>query len=144
MKRTPLVRKTPLARGTSQLKRTPLAKQSAKRVAVSRERAALVRRVLAARPICERCHEARSVDVHEPYTRARGGSIVDDDNTVAICRRCHDWVHSHPKEASELGLLLRTPPKVYVDPAHHWRTYGCTHTSIGWCVCGLVDDRWPT
>ncbi len=91
------------------MKRTALAPMSKKRTAEAKARAALVRLVLAARPVCERCHEARSCDVHEPHTRGRGGSFLDVENTIALCRRCHDWVHTHPKEAAELGLLLRKP-----------------------------------
>jgi hypothetical protein len=46
-----------------------------------------------------------AVDLHEPLTRARGGSILDPDNTVAVCRSCHEWVHDHPKAATKVGLL---------------------------------------
>lgn len=45
------------------------------------------------------------LDVHEPLTRARGGSITDPDNGVLLCRRHHEWTHAHPREALELGLL---------------------------------------
>jgi len=47
----------------------------------------------------------RAVDIHEPLTRARGGSILDPANTVAVCRACHDWIHRHPESATRLGLL---------------------------------------
>lgn len=50
------------------------------------------------------------VDVHELHTRGRGGDILDDGNCVAVCRPCHDWIHAHPTQAGELGLLLRTGP----------------------------------
>lgn len=46
-----------------------------------------------------------AVDVHEPHTRARGGSISDPENMVAVCRSCHDWIHGNPFEATKLGLL---------------------------------------
>lgn len=61
-------------------------------------------------PACEVLAEGctgRAVDVHEPLTRARGGSIVDPDNMVAVCRVCHDWIHANPVEATELGWLRR-------------------------------------
>jgi len=45
------------------------------------------------------------VDLHEPLTRARGGSILDPANTVAVCRSCHDWIHDNPTAATDLGLL---------------------------------------
>lgn len=47
-----------------------------------------------------------AVDVHEPLTRARGGSIVDPANMVPVCRVCHDWIHAHPTLATEVGLLV--------------------------------------
>jgi hypothetical protein len=47
------------------------------------------------------------IDPHEPLARSRGGSVVDADNCVFICRRHHDWVHHEaPKRAGELGLLV--------------------------------------
>ena len=46
-----------------------------------------------------------STDVHEVLTRARGGDILDPENVRAICRRCHDWIHDHPADALDLGLL---------------------------------------
>lgn len=49
--------------------------------------------------------EGNAVDVHEPHTRARGGSITDPDNMVAVCRSCHDWIHNNSVEATEIGLL---------------------------------------
>jgi len=48
-------------------------------------------------------------DIHEPLTRARGGSIVDPDNQVPLCRRCHDEITFRPESelqwAYEIGLL---------------------------------------
>ena len=52
-----------------------------------------------------RCHYD-AVDLHEPLTRARGGSITDVNNSVTVCRACHDWIHAHPAKANELRLLL--------------------------------------
>lgn len=69
------------------------------------QRRALVAKLLADRPICQRCHRASSQDIHELKSRARGGSIVDIENLVAICRECHTWITSHPKEAKESGWL---------------------------------------
>ncbi len=113
------------------MKRTPLKQQSAKRRKISVERSKMVRQELQARPYCEAGpiifkHEVdtlgialvrargrdymgqctnRSVDIHEPLQRSHGGSIVDPENTISLCRRCHDWIHNHPKESIELGLL---------------------------------------
>jgi hypothetical protein len=46
-----------------------------------------------------------AIELHEPLTRARGGSILDPANTVAICRSCHGWVHENPEAATKIGLL---------------------------------------
>ena len=98
------------------MKRTPLRRISKKRAKVQRQRARMVSEELAKRELCEagsiiylhgkqaRC-AGLAVELHEPLTRARGGSILDPDNTVAICRNCHRWIHDHPEAATELGLL---------------------------------------
>lgn len=131
MKRSgPIQRKTPLRSGGN-LKRTPLNQQSAKRRKIQGERSKMVRQQLEARPWCEAGpviykHEVdtlgialvrargrnytgqctnRAVDIHEPLQRSHGGSIVDPENTISLCRRCHDWIHNHPKESIVLGLL---------------------------------------
>ena len=76
----------------------------------------MVAEELAKRELCEagavithagynaRCH-GFAIELHEPLTRARGGSILDPANTVAICRSCHQYIHDHPVAALELGLL---------------------------------------
>jgi 5-methylcytosine-specific restriction endonuclease McrA len=68
-------------------------------------RRALVAKMLADSPVCQRCHRASSVDIHELKSRARGGSIIEPDNLVAVCRGCHNWITTHPKEAQETGWL---------------------------------------
>lgn len=44
-------------------------------------------------------------DWHERLPRARGGSAIDVENRVMLCRRCHEFVTTHPKAATEMGLL---------------------------------------
>jgi len=95
------VKRTPLSR------RTPLRFRSAKRTRIMPARRALVAALLAERPWCQRCGTERSTDVHEPLTRAQGGNILDPDACVAICRRCHEWAHTHPAEAYATGWLTR-------------------------------------
>ena len=118
-----------MKRGGPLKRKTPLRSVSKKRQKLQGARRELVREQLAVRPQCEagaqiymwyrnnfgdtfaqekkrtdRC-QGRATDIHEPLTRARGGSIVDLDNTVAVCRRCHDWIHDNPNVATSLGLL---------------------------------------
>ena len=95
------MRRVPLSR------RVPLRFRSSKRAAVMPARRALVATLLAERPWCQRCGVERSTDVHEPLTRAQGGNILDPENTRAICRRCHDHVHTHPAQSYAEGWLIR-------------------------------------
>lgn len=117
------------------MKRSPLRRRSKKMRAVYegdgvREgRRAFVERILRERPECEAGERigtmpatfvsdiddldgvwlgcARlSVDVHEILARSAGGSILDEKNVLAVCRRCHDWIGNHPREAIGLGLRL--------------------------------------
>lgn len=53
---------------------------------------------------CARCG-TKATEVHEIKTRARGGSILDPDNCVALCHACHHWVTTHPLEAKAEGLM---------------------------------------
>lgn len=54
----------------------------------------------------------RADDIHEPLTRARGGSIVDPDNQAPLCRPCHDEVTFRPESelgwAYAIGLLVHS------------------------------------
>lgn len=53
---------------------------------------------------CVLCGEFTYLDPHHTITQSRGGS---DEDIVDLCRRCHDWVGTHPQEASKLGLYIR-------------------------------------
>ena len=55
--------------------------------------------------ICQRCENMPASDVHEVKTRARGGSILDRENCVVLCRGCHTWVTENPAAAREQGWL---------------------------------------
>jgi 5-methylcytosine-specific restriction endonuclease McrA len=55
------------------------------------------------------------LDVHHIVTRARDRKLaLDADNLKVVCRVHHDWVHAHPAEATELGLLASSP--VFPNP----------------------------
>jgi hypothetical protein len=85
---------------------TPLRAQSAKRGRVAKQRRAFVADLLAAFPICQVPWCSRpSEEVHEPLTRARGGSILDAGNAKAVCRLHHDLIHAEPAWAYETGFL---------------------------------------
>jgi len=47
-----------------------------------------------------------STEVHHTYSgKDRDKYFLDEDTWIPGCRHCHDWVHDHPKEAREQGLL---------------------------------------
>jgi hypothetical protein len=101
-------RSGPLRRYTRLVRRKPLNAMSANRRRVAPLRAALVASELALRPRCEVCGIKPSGTLHEKLTRARGGSILDPENTVAVCvgpGSCHDRIHDNPAWATEMGLL---------------------------------------
>lgn len=83
---------------------------SDKRARENRERRAMVAELYPERPQCARPVCPRPADdIHEPLTRARGGSITDPGNQVPLCRPCHDEVTFRPESelgwAYDLGLL---------------------------------------
>jgi 5-methylcytosine-specific restriction endonuclease McrA len=90
--------------------------RSKKKEAEYRLRRPLVARLLEERPLCEACpkfaeHDQkqlytrnRSQDIHEIVRRSQGGSILDENNLMAVCRNCHNRIGSHPALAFELGL----------------------------------------
>ncbi|WP_262403460.1 hypothetical protein, partial [Actinomadura sp. CNU-125] len=48
-------------------------------------------------------------DVHEPLTRARGGSIIDPANMAPLCRPHHTEItDEQPAWAYDLGLLVHS------------------------------------
>ena len=61
-------------------------------------------------PIFARCRR-KAEDVHELLPRSAGGSITEGPNLLRVCRVCHRWIHEHPKDSREIGLLWsRYPP----------------------------------
>lgn len=114
------MKRTGIARSTKPMKRTELARArkpirsvSAKRKATFRARAEC-RKVVLARcgEVCEACPKIGpdgpqrvAVQVHEIVPRSAGGSITDPTNCLGVCERCHQWIHEHPVEARQLGLL---------------------------------------
>jgi 5-methylcytosine-specific restriction endonuclease McrA len=91
-------------------------KRSKKQEALYNQRRPLVKKLLEEREWCEACpifaeHDGRityvrnrSMDIHELVRRSQGGSILDIDNLLAVCRPCHRRIGNYPKLAFELGL----------------------------------------
>jgi hypothetical protein len=101
VKRSPLVRRTPMPRsGVSLRARSP------KTARAYVQRRALVAALLAERPVCERCGVARSTDVHELKRRSQGGALLGEDGKACLCRACHDWCGQNPLAAHEQGWVV--------------------------------------
>lgn len=117
MKRGKPLKRTPLKRSSSGLKRgSKLKHRSKKKEAEYVERRALVAKMLNERRYCEACpvfakHDnvvtyirKGSVDIHELVRRSQGGSILDESNCMAVCRECHMRIGNYPELAFQLGL----------------------------------------
>lgn len=110
MKRTPLKR-SPIKKSSA-----PIAKRSKKTESKYVERRKIVSEMLTEFPLCYACpifakHDGlvsfvhkQSVDVHELVRRSQGGSILDRDNLVTVCRPCHSRIGNEPSLAFSLGL----------------------------------------
>lgn len=64
-------------------------------------------------PEVRRC--SGPLDVHEVIGRGRGGSFLDPENCVTLCRAHHEFVTTHPERGRELGLVRSLPPSTPVD-----------------------------
>jgi 5-methylcytosine-specific restriction endonuclease McrA len=91
-------------------------RRSNKKEAEYRLRRPLVEKLLEEKPYCEACpifaeHDEkatyirqRSQDIHEIVRRSQGGSILDESNLLAVCRKCHTRIGNYPQLSFELGL----------------------------------------
>lgn len=80
----------------------------------------VVSRLLSERPFCQACpvfarHDGKvtyvrqgSVDIHELIRRSQGGSILEEENLLAVCRDCHNRIGREPQLAFDLGLAKRS------------------------------------
>jgi hypothetical protein len=56
-----------------------------------------------------KCLNRGTLHAHHIATRSRRPDLIYDvDNGIALCFIHHQWVHDHPIEAAELGLLDST------------------------------------
>lgn len=123
LKRTPFVRKTPFNSGRA------IRPKSRKRLAEGREyanlRAKLVLHPSARCVVCweQNGQEHRPVDLHHRREMGMGGAYTNPSNVIPVCRNpCHEWIHSHPQEARELGFLVFEGDPEWTDlGARAWR-----------------------
>ena len=53
---------------------------------------------------CDVCCRGRASEVHHARGRA-GKLLLDTRYWLAVCRRCHRWIHDNPKAAQFQGWL---------------------------------------
>jgi hypothetical protein len=91
------------------MKRTPLRKVSRKQASLLRKYSKAKDEFLLANPICHTKQGRpkgcwlRSNQVH--HVAGRGQNLLRSETWMAVCSNCHAWIHSHPKEARQLGYL---------------------------------------
>ena len=94
----------------------PIKKRSKKQEELYKKRRPFVEKVLSENPYCQACHvfakhdgktvftQNKSCDVHELVRRSQGGSIIDEANVLAVCRKCHTRIGNNPQLSFDLGL----------------------------------------
>lgn len=139
MKRTPLKRKTPLARGTVPLRRSRLAPVSDKRQAENTEYDRLRVVFLAFNPECKPCQDAErqfgSQDIAPPECppvfitrkvqpstqvhhmgRRHGKWLLDTRFFLPCCQYHHDLIERHGDWARSRGYLLTPEQRRLLQP----------------------------
>ena len=84
-------------------RRTPLRRVSVKQAAKLKAYSDLRAAYLTEFPTCDICHTFRSRDVH--HVHGRGRYLCSVETWLPVCRPCHEWIHTHAREARELGYL---------------------------------------
>jgi hypothetical protein len=93
VKRSPLKRRTPLVSRISD----PPELRKAKKAVRERSGGKCEARIPS---VCT----GRATDAHHVKMRSRGGKH-DPSNLLDVCRRCHDWIGSNPRSATQVGFL---------------------------------------
>ena len=102
------------------LKRSKINPVSKKRMILNRERRQFVSELLRFRLMCEariRGCTMTPTDVHEILTRGRGGSIIEPENCLALCRSCHFFITTEPAWAKQNGFVVSWSVTIDADLA---------------------------
>lgn len=90
-------------------KQKPIAPRSPKRAKQEREYLKKRSSYLLSSPLCnaklQNICTTHATDVHHMQGRI-GNLLTDETKFLAVCRACHDWIETHPKEAKELGYSI--------------------------------------
>ncbi len=110
MKRTAIIRRTPLARSTKPIKKrsnSPVRAERQRLYEQARSEAAIALQAKQGKPfmVCEwpDCNHLAS-DCHHVAGR-RGPNLFDKSKLRFVCRSCHIKIHHDPKAARKLGLI---------------------------------------
>lgn len=89
-------------------RRKPIPQRSPSRLKLELQYSKVRKVFLSSRPVCE-AHlsgcTTHSTDVHHKAGRV-GKLYLDESKWLAVCRACHSWIETHPKEARELGFSI--------------------------------------
>lgn len=88
------------------MKKSPLRKRSKKRNRQEAEYSKLRLLYLESHHFCEAglpCCSLKATDIHHKKGRVNE-DLTDDTEWMAVCRSCHQWIETHPIEATELGF----------------------------------------
>ncbi|HEU5032716.1 MAG TPA: HNH endonuclease signature motif containing protein [Spirillospora sp.] len=119
MKRTPLERRTPLRNRKPLRRSTPPASPRPEPGGEGWAEWEALRAAVHTRSggrceagVVDKCRDRRGDfarlgghQAHHRKLRSRGGPD-EVANLVAVCGYCHDWIHRHPRKATELGLIV--------------------------------------
>jgi hypothetical protein len=100
------------------MKRSRINPVSKKRQSLNVLRRSFVKKILNERMMCEARIQGcsyRPTDVHEILTRGRGGSIVSEENVLALCRNCHHFITVEPAWAKENGFVVSYSVTIEAD-----------------------------
>ncbi len=128
LRRTTPLRRTPFKRkalpSSSPTSRKAIKVRSDKRAREAEEYRKL-REKLVEHPSakCKVCGFSKPHDLHHRREMSMGGAYTNPANVVPVCRNpCHEWIHSHPQEARELGFLVFEGDPEWTDlGARAWR-----------------------
>ena len=85
---------------------TKINKRSKNKIKEDQEYSILRKEFLEKHPMCQAklpgCTHV-STDVH--HKSLRGENYLKISTWLSSCRHCHGWIHTHPKDSRELGLL---------------------------------------
>lgn len=102
------MKRSGIKRGSSLLRRSPLAAVSKKRAKLNRERTEALRPLREEIRYCQRCGVTGvGLDAHELLRRSQGGSLTDVEGIRLICRACHIWIGNNVDAAEAEGWAVK-------------------------------------